>query len=132
MAPTATKKKKQQSKPRPPARVNPMRRSTDIEDVRFPTRAVVSLVLFTAALVGGQWASISSVRGDIAAIITRMDAKDIINKNAEEAAQKVADAEKTVMDRRLQDIEKKIDDVERNYKLGDYDIKAMITTVRPK
>lgn len=115
---------------RPPAKVNPMRRATDIEDVRFPTRAVVGLVLFTAALVGGQWAITAGLRTDIAAIVSRMDAQERINGATLDAARKVQEAEKHALDDKLQNLEKKIDDVDRNYKLGDYDIKALITTVR--
>ena len=102
-----------------------MRRSTDIEDVRFPTRAVAGLVLFTAALVGGQWAITAGLRSDIAAIVTRMDAQDRIDHNALEAARTVAATEKRVLDDRLATLEKKIDDVDRKYSLLDYDIKAL-------
>lgn len=61
---------------------------------------MVGLVLFTAALVGGQWASISSVRGDIAAIITRMDAQKEIDTRDKVAAQREVEAEKRILDGR--------------------------------
>lgn len=127
MAKTSPDKQQQRTaKPRPPAKVNPMRRSTDIEDVKFPMRAVVGLVLFTAALVGSQWALTSSLRSDIAAIVTRMDAQDTIDKNAKEAEATVKAADRKVLDSRLDAIDKKIDEMDRAYKLGDYDLKAMI------
>jgi len=122
---------------RPPAKANPMRRSTDIEDVRFPTRAVVGLVLFTAALVGGQWAITSGLRSDVAAsraesmtaiqsIVQRMDAQEKIDNAAVEAARKVQEAEKRVLDDKLQGLDERIKQLDRDYKLGDYDLKAMI------
>lgn len=103
-----------------------MRRSTDIEDVRFPTRAVVGLVLFTAALVGGQWAITSGLRADIAAIITRMDAQKEIDTRDRTAAARETAADKALLDGRLQGIEKRVDEIDRAYKLGDYDLKALM------
>lgn len=103
-----------------------MRRSTDIEDVKFPMRAVVGLVLFTAALVGSQWALTSSLRSDIGAIVTRMDAQDLIDKRDKEAEGIEKAADQKVLDGRLLGIEKRLDEVDRQYKLGDYDLKAMI------
>jgi len=124
MAKTASSSR--QSKPRPPAKVHQMRRSTDIEDVKFPLRAVVGLVLFTAALVGSQWALTSSLRSDIAAIVTRMDSNDTVAKRDKEAAGVEKAADQKVLDGRLTGIERRIDDIDRDYKLQDYDIKAMI------
>lgn len=103
-----------------------MRRSTDIEDVRFPTRAVVGLVLFTAALVGGQWAITSGLRADIAALATRMDAQLLIDTRERAATQREAEADKRILDGRLSGLEKRVDEIDRAYKLGDYDIKALI------
>lgn len=123
---TTQSPKQQPKKPRPPAKVNPMRRSTDIEDVKFPMRAVVGLVLFTAALVGSQWALTSSLRSDIAAIVTRMDAKDVIDKRDKEAQGIEKAADQKVLDGRLNGIEKRLDEIDRSYKLGDYDLKVMI------
>lgn len=115
---------------RPPAKVRPMRRSTDIEDVRFPTRAVVGLVLFTSALVGGQWAITTSLRADIAAIVSKMDARETIDKRDKEAVAIETAAERRVLDNRLLSIEKRVDEVDRAYKLGDYDIKALLERKR--
>lgn len=126
MAKTAGKKQQPQSQPRPPAKVRQMRRATDIEDVKFPMRAVVGLVLFTAALVGSQWALTSSLRTDIAAIVTRMDAQDTIDKRDKEAAGIEKAADQKVLDGRLDSFDKRLDDIDRQYKLGDYDLKAMI------
>lgn len=127
MAKTASKRQQQPNKPDAPRRrVNKMRRSTDIEDVKFPMRAVVGLVLFTAALVGSQWALTSSLRTDIASIVTRMDAKDVIDKRDKEAEGIEKAADQKVLDGRLVGIEKRIDEIDRQYKLGDYDLKAMI------
>lgn len=103
-----------------------MRRSTDIEDVKFPMRAVVGLVLFTAALVGSQWALTSSLRSDIAAIVTRMDAQDTIDKRDKEAEAVEKAADRKVLDGRLDAVDKRLDEIDRSYKLGDYDLKAMI------
>lgn len=103
-----------------------MRRSTDIEDVKFPMRAVVGLVLFTAALVGSQWALTSSLRSDINGIVTRMDALDTINTRAKEAEAVEKAADQKVLDGRLTAIDKRLDEIDRQYKLGDYDLKAMI------
>lgn len=120
----------ERKKPRPPAKATLMRRSTDIEDVRFPTRAVVGLVLFTAALVGGQWAITSGLRGDIAAIITRMDAQKEIDARDKAASGREAAAEKSILDGRLQNIEKRVDEIDRAYKLGDYDIKSLLERMK--
>lgn len=103
-----------------------MRRSTDIEDVRFPTRAVVGLVLFTAALVGGQWAITAGLRADIAAIVSRMDAQKEIDIRDRAAAQRETEADKRILDGRLGGLEKRLDEIDRAYKLGDYDLKALI------
>lgn len=110
-----------------PRRVNQMmRRATDIEDVKFPMRAVVGLVLFTAALVGSQWALTSSLRSDIAAIVTRMDADDEIDKRDKQAEAVEQAAAEKLLNGRLDAIDKRITDIDRDYKLQDYDIKAMI------
>lgn len=124
--PTADTTKQQQPKPRPPAKVNKMRRSTDIEDVKFPMRAVVGLVLFTGCLVGSQWALTSGVRSDIAAIVTKMEAKDTIDKRDKEASDIEKAADQKVLDGRLKGIEDRVNEIDRQYKLGDYDLKAMI------
>lgn len=136
----ATRDQKQQApkKPRPPAKVNQMRRSTDIEDVKFPMRAVVGLVLFTGALVTSQWALTSGLRGDVAAIVVRMDEreknetrdretqKDMAAREEQARQKEVAAAEKIVNDR-FAALDKRIDDIDRDYKLGDYDLKGLIS-----
>lgn len=103
-----------------------MRRSTDIEDQRWRTQTVVGLVLFTASLVGGQLFSTNNLRNDIAAarnestaainaLVLRLDAQ-------KEQAATAAAADNKVLDSRLSLIDKRLDEIERQYKLEDYDI----------
>lgn len=109
---------------------HPMDRSTDFSDARFTIRTVIVLVLFTSSLVGSQYYFAAGLDSKITALGSRMDAKDTIDARDAVAAGKEADAERKITEQWRLNIEKKIDQVERDYKLGDYDLKALITKQR--
>lgn len=119
--------------PRPPAKVRmvPARdRSTDLNDARFTVKAVVAIVTVTVTLLGGQWLTTANLQSAIMRLDARLDAKDRIDANNQENDQKIAAAEKrSAEDWRVQ-IEKRLDQIERDYKLNDYDLKALITNKR--
>lgn len=98
--------------------------------MRFTMRTVIALVFFTAALVGSQYAFSASLQTAITNLGARLDAKEKIDANAAVADAKVDEAEKRISAEWRATIEKKIDQIERDYKLGDYDLKALISTTK--
>lgn len=105
-------------------------RATDFADARFTIRAVIGIVVFTVSMIGSQWAFSASLQTAIAKLDSRMDAKDTIDARDRIAVEKERAAEKAIAEQWRTSMEKKVDQIERDYKLNDYDIKALITTKR--
>jgi len=105
-------------------------RATDFADARFTIKAVLAIVGFTAMMVGSQWAFSASLQQSITALGARMDAKDVIDKRDEEARTREDAADARIINDRLAMIDEKIKQIEREYKLEDYDLKALITNKR--
>lgn len=124
---------KQTMPKRPPAKVRlvPAReRSTDFNDARFTMRTVIAIILATVSIVGSQWAFSNSLQTAIVQLGARMDAKDTIDKRDTEASDKEVAAEKRIVEEWRSQIDKRIDQVERDYKLADYDLKTLINGKR--
>lgn len=118
---------------RPPAKVRMVpahERSTDFGDARFTMKAVIGIVAFTASIIGSQWAFSANLKTSITELGVRMDAKEVIDARDALANERIAAGERRLLDEWKTSMEKKIEQLEREYKLGDYDLKALITNKR--
>lgn len=93
-------------------------------------KTVIAIVIATITILGGQMLSSYKVQAEIASLGFRMDAKEKQDTQNVENAKSLADAERRTLSEWRSSIEKRIDQVERDYKLADYDLKNIMQSKR--